>query len=156
MEIPDFTIQSLGTTQFDSPISHSKQVGDYVSNYVSNDQYTIYNTLVESDTPLKAPEQSQMIELAGPRQKIFFEPEKTHAAIVTCGGLCPGLNDVIRAIVMCLWYRYGVKNISGVKFGYRGFLNEFSYPFMPLNPNIVEDIHRKGGTIFHYFRKVGI
>jgi 6-phosphofructokinase 1 len=155
MEIPDFTIQNLGTPQFDSPISHSKDVGDYVSNYVNDDQCTIYNTLVESDAPIKAPERSQMIEIAGPREKIFFEPEKTHAAIVTCGGLCPGLNDVIRAIVMCLWYRYGVKNISGVKFGYRGFLNEFSYPFMPLDPDIVEDIHQKGGTVLGSSRGYG-
>ncbi|MHC5073236.1 MAG: ATP-dependent 6-phosphofructokinase [Planctomycetota bacterium] len=155
MEKPDFTIQNLGTPQFDSPISHSKETGDYLSNYVSDDQYTIYNTLVESDTPIKAPDHTQMIELAGPRHKIFFQPEKTHAAIVTCGGLCPGLNDVIRAIVMCLWYRYGVKNISGIKFGYRGFLNEFSYSFMPLDPDIVEDIHQKGGTILGSSRGYG-
>jgi 6-phosphofructokinase 1 len=155
MEKPDFTIQNLGTPQFDSPISHSKETGDYVSNYVSDDQYTIYNTLIESNAPIKAPERTQMIELAGPRHKIFFQPEKTHAAIVTCGGLCPGLNDVIRAIVMCLWYRYGVKNISGIKFGYRGFLNEFSYSFMPLDPDIVEDIHQKGGTILGSSRGYG-
>jgi 6-phosphofructokinase 1 len=155
MEKRDFTIQNLGTPQFDSPISHSKETGDYLSNYVSDDQYTIYNTLIESDTPIKAPDHTQMIELAGPRHKIFFQPEKTHAAIVTCGGLCPGLNDVIRAIVMCLWYRYGVKNISGIKFGYRGFLNEFSYSFMPLDPDIVEDIHQKGGTILGSSRGYG-
>ncbi|MHC5062137.1 MAG: ATP-dependent 6-phosphofructokinase [Planctomycetota bacterium] len=155
MEKPDFTIQNLGTPQFESPISHSKQTGDYVSNYVSDDQCTIYNTLIESGTPAQAPEKNQMIELAGPRQKIFFEPQNTHAAIVTCGGLCPGLNDVIRAIVMCLWYRYGVKNISGIKFGYRGFLNEFSYPSMPLDPDIVQDIHQKGGTILGSSRGYG-
>jgi 6-phosphofructokinase 1 len=155
MEKPDFTIQNLGTPQFESPISHSKQTGDYVSNYVSDDQCTIYNTLIESGTPAQAPEKTQMIELAGPRQKIFFEPQNTHAAIVTCGGLCPGLNDVIRAIVMCLWYRYGVKKISGIKFGYRGFLNEFSYPSMPLDPDIVQDIHQKGGTILGSSRGYG-
>jgi len=154
MENPDFTIQTLGTPALDSPISHSKKLGDFVSNYVSDDERTIYNTLTQPDTPVRHHE-NQLLELAGPRQKIFFEPDTTHAAIVTCGGLCPGLNDVIRAIVMCLWYRYGVKNVSGIKFGYRGFLNEFSYPFMPLDPDIVEDIHQKGGTILGSSRGYG-
>lgn len=57
----------------------------------------------------------------GPRKNIYFQPDSVKAAIVTCGGLCPGLNDVIRGIVMSLYYNYGVKEVFGIKFGYRGF-----------------------------------
>jgi 6-phosphofructokinase 1 len=66
---------------------------------------------------------------------------------VTCGGLCPGLNNVIRAIVMSLWYIYGVRRISGIRNGYRGFLPEYQLPVVDLNPDIVADIHKHGGTI---------
>ena len=91
--------------------------------------------------------QENLLERAGPREKIFFDPSKVHAGIVTCGGLCPGLNDVIRAIVMCLWNRYKVRQIAGIKFGYKGFLPEYELPVIRLNPQVVDDIHRKGGTI---------
>lgn len=63
---------------------------------------------------------------------------------MTCGGLCPGLNVVIREIVMCLWYNYGVRNIFGVKWGYRGFHK--SEDIIELNPSIVKRIHHQGGT----------
>jgi 6-phosphofructokinase 1 len=69
-----------------------------------------------------------------------------HAGIVTCGGLCPGLNDVIRAIVRCLWYRYGVRRISGIQYGYKGFLPEYQYGVRNLDPDVVDDIHKIGGT----------
>ncbi len=96
-----------------------------------------------------------MIESAGPRERIYFEPSKVHAAIVTCGGLCPGLNDVIRAIVMCLWYRYGVRKISGVRYGYRGLIEGFNLPLLELTPELVSDIHRNGGTILGSSRGYG-
>jgi len=90
---------------------------------------------------------TQFFEKAGPREKIYFAPQHVHAAIVTCGGLCPGLNDVIRSVVRCLWYRYGVRRISGIQFGYRGLLPEYGYDIKPLDPDIVDDIHKLGGTI---------
>ena len=80
----------------------------------------------------------------GPRKHIYFNPENVRAAIVTCGGLCPGLNDVIRGIVMSLYYNYGVKEIYGIKFGYRGF---YTYDWEQLSPDNVKEIHHKGGTI---------
>jgi len=58
---------------------------------------------------------------AGPRKHNYFNPKNVKAAIVTCGGLCPGLNVVIREIFMCLYYNYGVREIFGIKYGYRGF-----------------------------------
>jgi 6-phosphofructokinase 1 len=88
-----------------------------------------------------------VLEMAGPRRKIFFQPRKTRAAIVTCGGLCPGLNDVIRAVTMVLWYRYGVQNILGLRYGYEGLIDSFKNKPMLLTPEKVEDIHQDGGTM---------
>lgn len=81
---------------------------------------------------------------AGPRKEICFKPSEVKAAIVTCGGLCPGMNVVIRELVMSLWYNYGVKDIFGVKWGYRGFHKD-EYMFK-IHPKDVAGIHDKGGT----------
>ncbi len=86
-------------------------------------------------------------ELAGPRRNIYYDPSKTRCAIVTCGGLCPGINDVIRAIVMTLFYAYGVKTVLGIRFGLRGFIPEYGLDVMDLNPNTVARIHEYGGTV---------
>lgn len=71
---------------------------------------------------------------AGARQTIYFKGEEIKAAIVTCGGLCPGLNDVIRTIVMSLWRDYGAREIYGIKWGYRGFYEDFPNNWVKLNP----------------------
>lgn len=81
---------------------------------------------------------------AGPRQKVYFEPDEVHACIVTCGGLCPGLNTVIREIVCGLNYMYGVTKILGIDGGYRGF---YSRNTVNLTLKVVNDIHKRGGTI---------
>lgn len=81
---------------------------------------------------------------AGPRKEIFFNPKQVKAAIVTCGGLCPGLNVVIRELVMCLWFNYGVRDIFGVKWGYRGFHK--SEHIIKLTPDKVKKVHNVGGT----------
>ena len=86
-------------------------------------------------------------ELAGPREKIFFDPKKTRAGIVTCGGLCPGLNNVIRSLVLELEYGYGVAAVLGFRGGYGGLDPSRGGEPMPLTPQLVDDIHRKGGTI---------
>ncbi|KAJ9670206.1 hypothetical protein PVL29_026634 [Vitis rotundifolia] len=86
----------------------------------------------------------QWVHRAGPREKIYFKPETVNAAIVTCGGLCPGLNDVIRQIVITLEI-YGVKNIVGIPFGYRGFSEEMAE--MPLSRKVVQNIHLSGGSL---------
>ncbi|GKV23496.1 hypothetical protein SLEP1_g33211 [Rubroshorea leprosula] len=87
----------------------------------------------------------QWVHRAGPREKIYFKPEEVKAAIVTCGGLCPGLNDVIRHIVITLEI-YGVKNIVGIPFGYRGFSDE-GLAEMPLSRKVVQNIHLSGGSL---------
>ncbi|CAL9162506.1 unnamed protein product [Musa hybrid cultivar] len=81
---------------------------------------------------------------AGPRQTIRFDPAAVRAAIVTCGGLCPGLNTVIRELVVGLWEIYGVRRIFGVPSGYRGF---YSAEPVPLDPKMVDGWHKRGGTV---------
>ena len=70
--------------------------------------------------------------MAGPRENIFFDPDILSCGIVTCGGLCPGLNDVIRAIVLSLYHHYGVRKVFGFRYGFEG-LNP-SYYHTPLDP----------------------
>ena len=86
---------------------------------------------------------------AGPRNQILFDPVTVRAAIVTCGGLCPGMNTVIRELVVGLWELYGVREIFGIKAGYRGF---YSYDPVRLNPKMVDDWHKRGGTVLETSR----
>lgn len=86
-------------------------------------------------------------EMAGPREKIYFDPARVTAGIVTCGGLCPGLNDVIKCLVMELYHRYGVQRIYGYRFGYEGLVPTYGHVPMTLRPDKVASIHHFGGTI---------
>jgi 6-phosphofructokinase 1 len=86
-------------------------------------------------------------EEAGPRSKICYDPSKLKCGIVTCGGLCPGINDVIRAIVLSLYYSYEVRTIWGFRYGLEGLAPAYKHKPMDLNPQVVGDIHQIGGTI---------
>lgn len=86
-------------------------------------------------------------EGAGPRRKLYFEPSRAKCAIVTCGGLCPGINDVIRAIVMEAFHAYKVPSIVGIPYGLEGFIPKYGHSLMELTPKVVADIHRFGGTM---------
>jgi len=86
-------------------------------------------------------------ELAGPRAKIFFDPKHTRAGIVTCGGLCPGLNNVIRSLFLELHYGYGVAEVTGFRGGYCGLDPACRLEPVTLTPQLVDGIHLKGGTI---------
>ena len=151
----DFTIDTLGEPTVPSPIGLSTHRADYVSSYVSDDQYLLYDIETGPEVAVGPVPRAELLELAGPREQIYFDAAKLRAGIVTCGGLCPGLNDVIRSIVMCLYYRYGVKQICGFRFGYRGLLPEFALPVLELTPATVVDIHREGGTILGSSRGYG-
>jgi 6-phosphofructokinase 1 len=133
----------------------SKLPGDFIANYVTDDQRIIHDIVTTSDNLERTYTPQELIEVAGPREDIFFEPSNTHAAIVTCGGLSPGLNDVIRAIVMSLWHHYGVRTITGIRYGYRGILADYGIPTMELTPEVVADIHREGGTLLGSSRGAG-
>ncbi len=86
-------------------------------------------------------------EEAGPRAKLFFDPKQTRAGIVTCGGLCPGLNNVIRSLFLELHYGYGVAEVIGFRGGYSGLEPACAIEPVIITPRLVDDIHRKGGTI---------
>ncbi|HAK47351.1 MAG TPA: ATP-dependent 6-phosphofructokinase, partial [Spirochaeta sp.] len=143
----DFTIQTLGEANIPSPIKMSKIRGDQKVNYVPDDEFYTYDPYARKMGEHPQFSREECIEKAGPRENIYFNPGHVHAGIVTCGGLCPGLNNVIRAIVRVLWYRYGVRRITGIRNGYRGFLAEYNLSTIELNPEVVEDIHQKGGTM---------
>lgn len=143
----DFSIARLGEPRVTSPITYSRTPGDAVANYVSDDDGVLFDiAMPTSGGEISVPSQ-EVLEHAGPREKIYFSPGHVHAGIVTCGGLCPGLNDVIRSIVRCLWYRYGVRRITGIRFGYQGFLPDKNIPSTQLDIDVVDDIHRIGGTM---------
>lgn len=143
----DFQVPSLGEAKTESPITYSTVLGDKIANYVRDDEFVLYDIEADPEGTSKPYNEKQILQKAGPRQKIFFVPNHVHAGIVTCGGLCPGLNDVIRAVTRCLWYRYGVRRISGIRFGYQGLLPENNISTMELTPDAVDDIHRIGGTV---------
>jgi 6-phosphofructokinase 1 len=142
----DFTIRSLGTPKIPSPIPYSHVRGDDIANYVDENERVLFDVDIP-DPSAEAEVENGLLEKAGPRQNIYFSPGHVHAGIVTCGGLCPGLNDVIRAITRCLWYRYGVQRITGIRFGYSGLLPETAGPTVELTPDVVDDIHKIGGTV---------
>lgn len=144
--LPDFSIDRLGKASLPSPLALSSIPGDFTPNFASDERlirYRIEARPGEADSV----ERSGLLETAGPRAKIYFSPAHVHAGIVTCGGLCPGLNDVIRAIVRSLWHLYGVRRISGIRYGYKGLLPEYGFEPMKLDPDVVDDIHKIGGTL---------
>ena len=151
----DFRIKTLGPCKIQSPKPYSTKLGDAIANYTRDDEYILRSNRTDASTVGSDYDPAWMLEEAGPREKIYFSPNHVNAAIVTCGGLCPGLNDVIRAITRTLWYFYGVQRINGIRMGYRGFRPEFNLPPMPLNPDIVDDIHNLGGTILGSSRGYG-
>jgi len=92
-------------------------------------------------------EEGELFELAGPRARLYFDPAQTRAGIVTCGGLCPGLNNVIRSLFLELHHIYGVKEMLGFRNGYQGLDPSRGRQPLVLTPELVEDIHKEGGTM---------
>ncbi|MBE6344304.1 MAG: ATP-dependent 6-phosphofructokinase [Spirochaetaceae bacterium] len=144
----DFTIDELGPCKVTSPIQLSKEHNDYRANYVTDEEFIRYNIDVESNCEEDQTEafKHNLIQKAGPRELIYFNPKHVNAGICTCGGLCPGLNDVIRAIVRCLYNRYGVRRIRGIRFGFKGLFSEYGFDTIDLTPDDVDDIHKTGGS----------
>ncbi|MGX8718909.1 MAG: ATP-dependent 6-phosphofructokinase [Desulfovibrio sp.] len=86
-------------------------------------------------------------ELAGAKDRIFFDPFRSRCAIVTCGGLCPGINDVIQSIVLSAFHSYGIPSVIGIRYGLKGFLPSLGLDHVELTPSGVQHIHESGGTI---------
>lgn len=142
----DFTIEQLGPCKIDSPIQLSTVVGDACANYVRDTSFVRNRINVFTEDEENSVDSSNLLQKAGPREKIYFDPKKVKAGICTCGGLCPGLNDVIRAVVRCLWNRYGVRDIVGFRYGYRGLFQDSNLEPIKLTPEIVDEIHKIGGS----------
>ncbi len=136
----DFEIKSLGRCTVDSPVRNRVFTTDFDHISFYNDKATLLKLAAEKqDIPA--------FEKAGPRAKLFHDPAWTRAAVVTCGGLCPGLNDVIKGLVHNLYFTYGVRHIFGIPFGYRGLNPAYKLSPVVLDPDVVDTIHEDGGTI---------
>ena len=142
----DFSVETLGECKVRSPIELSHEHGDFRATYVKDTSFVRNLVNVFEDDKGDANDMSNLMEKAGPRENIYFNPAHVTAGICTCGGLCPGLNDVIRAVVRCLWNRYGVRRIRGIRFGYKGFFTEQGFNTVDLNPDNVDTIHKIGGS----------
>jgi 6-phosphofructokinase 1 len=143
-----FEIERLGPAKIDSPINLGTEPGDLLADFTRDNARVLSEVSVEKiQALLDRGEKLPSMELAGPRQKIYFDSAKLKVGIVTCGGLCPGLNDVIRGLVMTLHYGYGVASIVGFRNGYEGLNPEFGHPVVELSPDFVRDVHVNGGTL---------
>lgn len=136
----DFAIQRLGECTIASPMSGVRFTNDEEHILLHSDLNEIRHYLDEGNEPPK-------FESAGPREKIYFDPATLSCGIVTCGGLCPGLNDVIRSIVLSLHHHYGVRTIYGFQYGYEGLAPKFGHQPIMLTPQVVSQINEMGGTM---------
>ena len=144
----DFKVKVLGERKIKSPLKPSFHPNGLTFGFIEKHDRVLLDASLENfkhcqetgETPLS-------FEKAGPHRHLFFDPSKTKVAIVTCGGLCPGLNNVIRSVVNELYYRYNVCRIIGIQYGYEGFISKYNHPVVDLTPAKVENIHLFGGTI---------
>ncbi|NVM56882.1 MAG: ATP-dependent 6-phosphofructokinase [Desulfobacterales bacterium] len=143
----DTSIMTLGPAKIPSPIKAREEqggAGDFVSDddriLVDISEKNVVDIVSRGEKPLS-------FERSGPRSKIFFDPSKLRCAVVSCGGLCPGINDVVRAIVLALHHHYGVRTIYGMRHGLQGFISSYGHELMDLTPESVSNIHERGGTI---------
>jgi 6-phosphofructokinase 1 len=124
-------VPSLGPCHVRSPLATTQ--------FVSDDARVLNEIELPRRRGLREP---RFFEVAGPRERLFFEPRSVRAAIVTAGGVCPGINDVVRAIVLELRHRYGVESIHGYRYGFGGV----GAPSIPLDLETVKTVHMRGGT----------
>ncbi len=134
-----FAVENLGPCAVPTPVRGSV--------FVSDDDEVAFSSQVKNIRKLIAGGHFPAFQKAGPREKIYHDPSWTRAAIVTCGGLCPGLNDVIKGLVKVLWFDYGVRHIYGIRYGYQGLVPKYRHEPLILTPEVVDDIHERGGTI---------
>ncbi len=148
IESADLAVKTLGPCRIDSPLAPllAQRVKSFY-NVDESDKVLFDDTLSGMSARNVPPQELPGFEPAGPRRKIFFDPSKTRAGIVTCGGLCPGFNDVIRALTMELHYRYGVRKVYGFCNGYQGFIAKYRRDVLELTPEVVSHINEQGGTI---------
>ncbi len=140
-------ILTLGEAKIPSPMLKEEHGGINHLFISDEDQVMINIKRADINAMLAKGISPPAFEVAGPRRKVYFDASKLRCAIATCGGLCPGLNDIIRAIVLELHYRYGVKIIYGARHGLEGFIPEYNHDFLDLTPARVTTIMNMGGSI---------
>jgi 6-phosphofructokinase 1 len=139
------TTAQLGTPNFLSPLARYNSGKKGHSRFVSEQQFIRHDlNYFEGQTPS---EPELFFEKAGARERLFFDPSKTRIAIVTCGGLCPGLNNVIRSVFVESHFNYGVDEVWGIQYGYQGLNPEIGLPPVLLTTDRIENIHEEGGTM---------
>ncbi len=146
-EFMNAEIPALGAAKIPTPVQRRADgAGD--TSFVSDENRIIIEVDDRQIAALLKDGQSlPCFELAGPRRQIFFDPSKLKCALVSCGGLCPGLNDIIRSIVLELHYGYGVRNIFGIRYGLQGFIPRYGHELVDLTPQSVVNINDRGGTV---------
>lgn len=145
MQLPqpeDLVVRTLGSCQVPSPLLGSQErFVDEARRILACSDTQQLRPFVDAGQALPS------FEPAGPRPRIFFNAEALTCGIVTCGGLCPGLNNVIRSIVLTLTYAYGVRRILGFRYGYAGLSSTSGFEPVALTPEAVDTIHEHGGTL---------
>jgi 6-phosphofructokinase 1 len=136
----DTNVESLGSARIASPLGTKQFVDDSERVLLDTSAKKIEECFRQGKEPVS-------FMKAGPRAQIYFDPSKLKCALVTCGGLCPGLNNVIRSVVLTLYHTYGVRNILGIKYGLQGFIPHYGHPIVELTPSVVSEIDQLGGTI---------
>ena len=141
-------VPTLGPCRIDSPLRPFLESRRTSVHYVEEtDRVLFHDTASSVAASGLAVADLPGFEPAGPRQRIFFDPAKTRVGIVTCGGLCPGINDCIRGIVMEMTFHYGVTRIHGFRNGYQGFIPRYGHDVLDLAPSSVSTAKEDGGTI---------
>ena len=143
----DFEIPNLGPAEIPSPLQRLRYEMD--AEFMTDEGHRVLfnHSLEKVREAMETGVEPVTIEHAGAREKIFFNPASTICAVVTCGGLCPGLNDVIRGLVMTLNYSYGVRTIYGIPYGYEGFVAKYNHAPIHLTPDFVSDLNQDGGSV---------
>ena len=137
-------IVHLGPRTVPSPLKLSTVPNDGLGDFVPDRTRILYEIEFPDG---QMPPSPLTFEKCGPREHLFFEPSKTRAAIVTCGGLCPGLNNVIRSVFLALHHNYQIADVYGIRYGYHGLNPAVGESPLRLTTDIVDDIHRVGGTM---------
>ena len=140
----DVMVRTLGEPTVKSPLRLSTVLGDGIVNFIPVGSRVRHTVQVPPDHD---PAGEILFERAGPRDRIYFDPAETCGAVVTCGGLCPGLNNVIRSLYLELHHHYGVREMLGIRYGYRGLDPQVAEEPVRLSTELVADIHKRGGTV---------
>ena len=149
MDLDDIAtgIPVLGAAKIKSPIRGQKSGVDPAIFVTDDDRVLVDVTPAGLERLCRQNRPFPSFEMAGPREKIYFDPSKLRCALVTCGGLCPGLNDIIRSVVLELYFGYGVRRIYGIKYGLQGFIPHYGHDVVDLEPAAVVNIQDMGGSI---------